>query len=79
MVRREEKTQGSQRLSVRRLNPSSYTNQRVLRGLFPRPDVDTVSHFAVFVDVDVQLQDGQAAALGKRRKSVIRGIPGVDH
>ena len=45
--------------------PSSSTNQRVLRSLFPRPDVATVSHFAVFVDVDVQtvqLQDGQPAA-----------------
>ena len=43
---------------VRRLDLSSSTNQRVLRSLFPRPDVGTVSHFAVFVDVDVQLQDG---------------------
>ena len=50
---------------VRRLNPSSSTNQRVLRSLFPKPDVATVSHFAVFVDVDVQLQDGQAAARGQ--------------
>ena len=49
---------------VRRLNPSSSTNQRVLRSLFPRPDVATVSHFAVFVDVDVQLQDGHAAQRG---------------
>ena len=30
-----------------------------------RPDVTTASHFAVFVDVDVQLQDGQAAARGQ--------------
>ena len=36
-------------------------------------------HFAVFVDVDVQLQDGQAAARRKRRKAVIRDISGVDH
>ena len=50
---------------VRRLNPSSSTNQQVLRSLFPRPDVATVLHFAVFVDVDVQLQDGEAAARGK--------------
>ena len=64
---------------VRRLSPSSSTNQRVLRSLFPRPDVATVSHFAVFVDVDVQLQDGQAAARGQRRKAVIRDISGVDH
>ena len=35
--------------------------------------------FAVFVDVDVQLQDGQAAARGQRRKAVIRDISGVDH
>ena len=55
---------GPQRVTVRRINPSSSTNQRVLRSLFPKPDVATVSHFAVFVDVDVQLQDGQAAARG---------------
>ena len=43
-------------------------------------DVATVSHFAVFVDVDVQLQDGQAAARdrGQRRKVVIRDISGVE-
>ena len=75
----KKKTQGSQRVIVRRLNPSSSTNQRVLRSLFPRPDVATVSHFAVFVDVDVQLQHGQAAARGQRRKAVIRDISGVDH
>ena len=77
----EKKTQGSQRVIVRRLNPSSSTctNQRVLKSLFPRPDVATVSHFTVFVDVDVQLQDGQAAARGQRRKAVIRDISGVDH
>ena len=79
MVQRERKTQRSQRVIVRRLNPSSSTNQRVFRSLFPRPDVATVSHFAVFVDVDVQLQDGQAASRGKRRKAVIRDISGVDH
>ena len=44
---RKKKTQGSQRVTVRRLNPSSSTNQRVLRSLFPRPDVATVSHFDV--------------------------------
>ena len=33
----------------------------------------------VFVEVDVQLQDGQAAARGQRRKAVIRDISGVDH
>ena len=74
---REKKTnkkQGSQPVIVRRLNPSSSANQRV-----PRPNVATVSHFAVFVDVDVQLQDGQAAARGQRRKAVIRDISGVDH
>ena len=76
---KKKKTQGSQRVIVRRLNPSSSTNQRVLRSLFPRPDVATVSLFAVFVDVDVQLQDGQAAARGQRRKAVIRDISGVDH
>ena len=49
-------------------NPSSSTNQRVLRSLFPRPDVATVSHFAVFVVVDVQLQDGQDAARESEEK-----------
>ena len=75
----KKKKQGSQRVIVRKLNPSSSTNQRVLRSLFPRSDVATVSHFAVFVDVDVQLQDGEAAARGKRRKAVIRDISGIDH
>ena len=79
----KKKKQGSQRVIVRRLkpqrDPSSSTNQRVLRSLFPRPDVATVSHFAVFVDVDVQLQDGEAAAWGKRRKAVIRDISGIGH
>ena len=75
----EKKTQGSQRVIVRRLDLSSSTNQRVLRSMFPRPDVATVSHFAVFVDVDVQLQDSPAAARGQRRKAVIRDISGVDH
>ena len=37
------------------------------------------SHFVVFVVVDVKLQDGQAAAQGKRRKAVIRDTSGVDH
>ena len=76
---KEKKTQGSQRVIVQSLNPSSSTNQRVLRSLFLRPDVATVLHVAVFVYVDVQLQDGQAAARGKRRKAVIRDIFGVDH
>ena len=62
--KRKKKKQGSQRVIVRKLNPSSSTNQRVLRSLFPRSDVATVSHFAVFVEVDVQLQDGEAAAPG---------------
>ena len=79
MVQRRKKKQGSQRVIVRRLNPSSSTNQRVLRSLVPRLDVSTVSHFALFVDVDVQLQGGQAAARGQRRKAVIRDISGVDH
>ena len=74
---REKKKQGSQRVIVRRLNPSSSTNQRVLRSLFPRPDVATISHFALFVDVDVQLQDSQAATRRKRRKAVIRDMSGT--
>ena len=76
---KEKKTQRNQRVIVRSLNPSSSTNQRVWWSLLPRPNVATVSHFAVFVDVEVQLQDGQAAARGKRRKAVIRDISGVDH
>ena len=52
----------------RSLNPSSSTNRRVLRNLFPRPDVATVLHFAVIVYVDVQLQDGQAAAQENEEK-----------
>ena len=42
-------------------------NQWVLKNLFPRPDVDPVLHFAVFMYVDVQLLVGQAAARGQRR------------
>ena len=76
---KKKKTQGCQRLIVRSLNLSSPTNQRVLRSLFPRPDVATVLHFAVIVYVDVQLQDGPAAVQGKRRKAVIRDVSGVDH
>ena len=34
---------------------------------------------AVFVVVDVQPQDDQAAARGERRKAVIRDTSGVDH
>ena len=64
---------------VRRLYPSSSTNQQVLRSLFPSPDVATVSHFAVFMDVDVQLQNGEAAARRKRRKAVIRDTSSIDH
>ena len=57
----------------------STLHHRVLRSLFPRPDVATVSHFAIFVDVDVQLQDSQTAARGKRTTAVICDISGVDH
>ena len=66
--REEKKTQGSQRVIERSLNPSSSTNQRVLRNLFPRSDVATVLHFAVIVYVDVQLQDGQAEAQESKEK-----------
>ena len=55
IVQREKKTQRSQCLIVRSLNPSSSTNQGVLSGLFSRPDVTTVLHFAVIVHVNVQL------------------------
>ena len=65
--RRGNKTQRSQRVIVRRLNPSSSTNQLVLRSLFPRPDVATVSHFAVFVDVDVTAaRSGCSAGTAKK-------------
>ena len=76
--RKKKKKKGSQRVIVRRRNLSSPTNQRVLRSLFLKPAAATVLHFAVFVDVDAQLQDGQAAARGKRRIAVIRDISGVD-
>ena len=65
---RREKKQGNQRVIERSLNPSSSTNQRVLRSLSPRPDVPTVLHFAVIVYVDVLLQDGQAAAWESEEK-----------
>ena len=68
-----------QRVIVRSVKPSSSANKRVLMSLFPRPDVATVLHFAVIVYVDVQLQVGQAAARGKRRKAVIHEISRVDH
>ena len=76
---KQKKTQASQRVIVRSLNPSSSTNQRVLRSLFPRPDVATALHFAVIMYMDVQLQVDQAAARKKRRKAVIRDTSGVDH
>ena len=41
--------------------------------------VATVLHVTVIVYVDVQMQVGQAAARGKRRKSVIVNTFGVDH
>ena len=46
---------------------------------FRDPVLLPFSHFAVFVVVDVQLQDDQAAARAKRRKAVIRDTSGVDH
>ena len=49
-------------------------NQQVLKNLFPRPDAATVLDFPIFVFVDVQMQVGQAAARGQRRKAVIRDI-----
>ena len=51
------------------LSPSSSINQLVLRSLIPSSYVATVLHFAVCVYVDVQLQVGQTAACGKRRKA----------
>ena len=68
IVQKRKKTQGSERVIVRRLNPSSSTNQRVFRSLFPRPDVATVSHFAVFVDVAVAVGQSGCNA-GKVEKS----------
>ena len=77
---KEKKTQGSQRVIVRRLNRSSSTNQRVLRSLAVS-ETRCRYRFALrfFADVVVQLQDSQAAARGKRRKAVIRDISGIDH
>ena len=68
--KREKKTQGNQRVIERSLNPSSSTNQPVLRNLFPRSDVATALHFAVivYVDAQLQLQDGQAAARENEEK-----------
>ena len=68
-------------MCVQRLNHSSSTNPRVLRSLFPRPDVATVFALRCFVvvDVHVQLLDGQAAARGKRRKAFIHDTSAVDH
>ena len=54
-------------------------NQRVLRSLFPRPDVSTVLLFAIFLHVAVQQHVGQDADPGQRRKAVIRDTSGVDH
>ena len=54
-------------------------NKQVLWGLFPRPDVATVLHFAVFAYVNVRQQVGQAAAQGQRRKPVICDISSVGH
>ena len=54
-------------------------HQRVLKNLFLRPEVATVLRFALCVFVDVQLQVGQAAAWGQRRKAVIRDIFSVGH
>ena len=69
MVHKRKKIQGNQRVIERSLNPSSSTNQRVLRNLFPRLGVATVLHFAVILYVDVQLQDGQAAARESEKSS----------
>ena len=54
-------------------------NQRVLRSLFPRPNVSTVLLFAIFLHVAVQQHVGQDADPGQRRKAVIRDTSGVDH
>ena len=75
MVQREKKTQGNQRVIERSLNPSSSINQRVLRNLFPRSDVATALHFDVVVYVDVQLQDGQAAARESEEKQSSMTFP----
>ena len=55
--------------------------QRVLRSLYPRPDVSTVLLFAVFLHAHVAVQQhvGLDADRGQRRKAVIRGTSGVDH
>ena len=68
--KRKKKTQRSQRVIVRSLNPSSSTKQRVLKNLFPRPDVATILHFAV---CEVQLQVGQAAAHGQAGQAAAHG------
>ena len=80
MVQKKKKTQGSQRVIVRRLNPSSSTNQLV----FEEPVSETRCRYRFALRCFrrtwvVQLQDSQAAARGKRRKAVIRDISGIGH
>ena len=66
---KEKKTQWSQSVVVRSINPSSFTKSASFRSLFRRPDVATVLHFTVFLYVDAQLQVGQAAARGRAKRS----------
>ena len=65
----KKKTQWSQSVIARSINPSSFTKPASFRSLFRIPDVTTVLHFTVFLYVDAQLQVGQAAARGRAKRS----------
>ena len=67
--RKKKKTQRSQSVIARRINPSSFAKSASFRSLFWRPNVATVLHFTVFLYVDAQLQVGQAAARGRAKRS----------
>ena len=74
---KKKKTQRSQSVIERSINPSSFAKPASFRSLFRRPDVATILHFAVFVYVVAQLQVGQAAARGQWRKAVVHDTCGV--
>ena len=69
MVQKRKKTQWSQSVIARSINPSSFTKSASFRSLFRRPNVATVLHFTVFLYVDAQLQVSQAAARGRAKRS----------
>ena len=66
---KREKTQGSQRVIVRKLNPSSSTIPRVLRSLFPKPDVATVFALRCFRGRGCTAAGRSGCSAGKAKKS----------